>query len=100
VQQQWPRSHTHRQALSQGSSNKCASFQTAFDVNVAVVVVVAVGVADVAAAPTNVAGCADVAANAAAAAAVAAAGVAAAAAACVERKKNTKPKNVARFASV
>jgi len=99
VQQQWPRSHTHRQALSQGSSNKCASFQTAFDVHV--VVVVAVGVADVAAAPTNVAGCADVAANAAAAAAVAAAGVAAAAAAaCVERKKNTKPKNVARFASV
>jgi len=50
VQQQWPRSHTHRQALSQGSSNKCASFQTAFDVHVAVVVVVvAVGVADVAA---------------------------------------------------
>lgn len=76
------------------SNNKCASFQTAFHVFV-------VAVADVAAAPTNIAGCAYVAAIAVAVAAVhVAAGVAAAAAARVERKKNTKPKNVARLASV
>jgi len=87
--------HTSAKTFTR-SNNKCASFQTAFHVFV-------VAVADVAAAPTNIAGCAYVAAIAVAVAAVhVAAGVAAAAAAAarVERKKNTKPKNVARLASV